>query len=61
VNQATSDVERAISSSHEPMPCCRMKRVRWLRSMVSGVGRQTISPPKVNLSVIMRIIVPYLG
>src|SRR5689334_7465638 len=33
------------------MACSRINAVRFARSMYSGVGFQTISPPKVNCSV----------
>ena len=35
------------------MPCCFMKRRRWLRSTDSGVGRQTISVAEAKELVIL--------
>src|SRR5437868_2298057 len=48
VNQATSEVDRSSSSSKLPIPCRSIKAFVCDPSTYSGVGRQTISPPKVK-------------
>ena len=48
-NQSMSPTERARSSSIEPTPCARMKRVTFACSIASGVGTHAysvISPPR---------------
>src|SRR5580704_9530203 len=55
-NQAMSCVERRINSANDSLPWRLMNRVRLLRAMSSGAGRQAIGWVTWNVSTVRHSI-----